>query len=165
VGFQAGNSFAALSRGRPGTSIAAGLAKGDGEQARTQQHKTCRCQGEESVRNEVMITHGAPADHDAGPDLLKISESAFVGKSTACRGQSGPRTKPVIGMGQKNAGADQAHKCCHCLNHRIVHRAPARGQNDCRTAQSKEFPQPIEDRARLMISRNRFVGRTVAAGE
>jgi hypothetical protein len=57
-----------------------GLAKCNSEQARTQQHKTGRGQREESVGNEVMITHCAPTARDAGPNLLKISESAFFAK-------------------------------------------------------------------------------------
>ena len=48
------------------------------EQARAQQHEAGRRQCEESVGHEVMITHDTPATLDAGPNSLKISESAFL---------------------------------------------------------------------------------------
>jgi hypothetical protein len=59
----------------------AGLTKCDGEQARAQHNKADRSQREESIGHEVMIAHGAPAGHDAGPNLLKMSESAVLQKA------------------------------------------------------------------------------------
>ena len=46
------------------------LAEGDSEQARAQQHKAGRSQGEEAVGHEVMIAHVAPVTLDAGPKML-----------------------------------------------------------------------------------------------
>jgi hypothetical protein len=54
-----------------------GLVECDREQARTEQQKAGCGDCEESIGYEVMITHGAPFTLDAGPSLLKISESAF----------------------------------------------------------------------------------------
>jgi hypothetical protein len=57
-----------------------GLAERDSQQTRAQQHKAGRRQREESVGHKVMVTHHTSAAHDAGPNLLKISESTFLQK-------------------------------------------------------------------------------------
>jgi hypothetical protein len=75
---------------------AARLAECESEQAGIQQHEAGRSWREESVGHEVMITHRTPAATDAGPNLLKISESAFCGGVASgairSRGQVSPRT-------------------------------------------------------------------------
>ena len=53
------------------------LAEGDGQQARAEQHEAGCGQRQKSIGNEVMITHGTPAVPDAGPNPLKLSESAL----------------------------------------------------------------------------------------
>jgi hypothetical protein len=56
------------------------LAERDREQARAQQHEAGCGQREEAVRyaivgHEIMGSHHTPATLDAGPNLLKVSES------------------------------------------------------------------------------------------
>jgi hypothetical protein len=87
------------------------LAESEREQARTKQHQPCCGYCEESFGYQIIITHDAPADRDAGPNLLKLSESFFL--------QHGPRTIALISVRNENAGADEAEKCCNCLDHRI----------------------------------------------
>jgi hypothetical protein len=53
------------------------LAEREREQTRAQQHEPGCRQCEESVRDEVMITHDTPATLNAGPNSLKFSKSAF----------------------------------------------------------------------------------------
>jgi hypothetical protein len=64
-------------------------------------------------------------------------------------------------MGQEEAGANKAHKCCNRLDHREVHCASRRGQDDCRLAQSKGFAWRIDNRSRLVILRNTIVCRRI----
>jgi hypothetical protein len=54
------------------------LHKCDSEQAGAQHYKASSNQLEETVGYEIIVTHGTPPAPDAGPNLLKISESAFV---------------------------------------------------------------------------------------
>jgi hypothetical protein len=107
-----------------------------------------------------MFTHGAPAARDAGPNLLKISESALsqkVQRYCVPLPKSEPRKEAVICMGKKNAGANQAHKRCNCLDHRNVQSAPARTQRLPRCT-VKRIPSenrkwdPTDDLAQQFIS-------------
>jgi hypothetical protein len=87
-----------------------GLAESDSEQARAKQHKAGCGYREESFGYEIFVTHDAPADSDAGPNLLKLSESLFL--------QKRPRTITFKSVREKNAGADEAEKPCNHLDHR-----------------------------------------------
>jgi hypothetical protein len=87
-----------------------GLAKRDSEQARAKQHKAGCGYREESFGYEIFVTHDAPAERDAGPNLLKLSESFFL--------QHRPRTITFKSVREKNAGADEAEKPCNHLDHR-----------------------------------------------
>jgi hypothetical protein len=87
-----------------------GLAKRHSEQARAKQHKAGCGYREESFGYEIIVTHDAPADRDAGPNLLKLSESLFL--------QNRPRTIALKSVRKKNAGADEAEKHCNHLDHR-----------------------------------------------
>jgi hypothetical protein len=87
------------------------LAEREREQARAKQHQACCGYCEESFGYEIIVTHDAPADRDAGPNLLKLSESFPL--------QHRPRTIALISVRNENAGADEAEKCCNCLDHRI----------------------------------------------
>jgi hypothetical protein len=87
------------------------LAEREREQARAKQHEACCGYCEESFGYEIVVTHDAPADRDAGPNLLKLSESFPL--------QHRPRTIAFISVRNENAGADEAEKCCNCLDHRI----------------------------------------------
>jgi hypothetical protein len=116
---------------KPAAGLPAGLAKRNSDQAGAQQHETGRRQREETVGHKVMFTHVAPAARDAGPNLLKISESALsqkVKRYCVPPPKSESRKEAVICMGKKNAGANQAHERCNCLDHRNVQSAPARTQ-------------------------------------
>src|SRR5258705_8329562 len=104
-----------------------------------------------------MVTHDTPATFDTGPNSLKISKSALFERSVlVVSPRSDPRAKTVKCVGKKNAGANQAQKRCNCLNHRKDPFRPGGERTTCRLAQSKGFPGQIEDRARLMLSYNRF---------
>jgi len=96
--------------GQPTEVRVPGLAEGECEQARAKQHEACCGYCEESFGYEIIVTHDAPADRDAGPNLLKLSESSLL--------QRWPRTIALISVREKNAGADEAEKCCNCLDHR-----------------------------------------------
>jgi hypothetical protein len=108
-----------LSRGRnrllinrPGHSKfgVPGLAKRHSEQARAKQHKAGCGYREEAFGYEIIVTHDAPADRNAGPNLLKLSESFLL--------QHRPRTITLKSVREKNAGADEAEKRCNHLDHR-----------------------------------------------
>jgi hypothetical protein len=88
----------------------AGLAESEREQARAKQHEAGCGYREESLGYEIFVTHDAPADRDAGPNLLKLSESFLL--------QHRPRTIALISVRNENAGADEAEKCRNCLDHR-----------------------------------------------
>jgi hypothetical protein len=87
-----------------------GLAESEREQARAKQHEAGCGYCEESFGYEIIVTHDAPADRDAGPNLLKLSESLFL--------QNRPRTIALKSVRKKNAGADEAEKHCNHLDHR-----------------------------------------------
>jgi hypothetical protein len=76
------------------------LAESEREQARAKQHQAGCGYGEESFGHEIVATHDAPADRDAGPNLLKLSESSLL--------QRRPRTIALISVSEENAGADEA---------------------------------------------------------
>jgi hypothetical protein len=88
----------------------AGLAERDREQARAKQHKAGCGYREEAFGDKIIVTHDAPADCNAGPNLLKLSESFFL--------QHRPRTIAFKSVREKNAGADEAEKPCNHLDHR-----------------------------------------------
>jgi hypothetical protein len=90
--------------GRPG------LAESEREQARAKQHETGCGYCEKSFGDKVVVTHDAPADRHAGPNLLKFSESSPL--------QHRPRTIALISVRNENAGADEAEKRCNHLDHR-----------------------------------------------
>jgi hypothetical protein len=130
------------------------------EQARAQQHKAGRSQREEAVGHEVMVTHGAPVALDAGPNSLKISESAFLQKRYCCgrrRDQALDR-KPSNAWARKMPALTRPKKAVTVSIIATVH-WPRLRQNDRRVAQSKEFRGKIENRVRLMIWCNSLVGR------
>ena len=69
------------------------LTESESEQARAQQHEAGRCQRQETTGDIITITHGTPAIRDAGPNCLnagpnylKISESAFERGTGPSRG-------------------------------------------------------------------------------
>jgi hypothetical protein len=105
------------------TSLENALAESEREQARAKQHEACCGYCEEAFGYEIIVTHDAPADCDAGPNLLKLSESFPL--------QHRPRTIALISVRNENAGADEAEKCCNCLDHRICPCAPG-DRNDRR---------------------------------
>jgi hypothetical protein len=112
-------------RARRGTSArSAGLAEREREQARAKQHEACCGYCEESFGYEIIVTHDAPADRDAGPNLLKLSESSLL--------QHRPRTIALISVSEENAGADEAEKRCNHLDHRNCPCAPGTDRNDRR---------------------------------
>jgi hypothetical protein len=86
------------------------LAESEREQARAKQHKTGCGYREEAFGDEIIVTHDAPAACDAGPNLLKLSESSPL--------QHRPRTIAFISVREENAGADEAEKRCNHLDHR-----------------------------------------------
>jgi hypothetical protein len=90
--------------------VPGGLAESEREQARAKQHEAGCGYREESFGDKIVVTHDAPADRDAGPNLLKLSESFLL--------QHRPRTIAFISVSKENAGADEAEKCCNCLDHR-----------------------------------------------
>jgi hypothetical protein len=97
-----------------------GLAESEREQARAKQHETGCGYREEAFGDEISVTHDAPADRDAGPNLLKLSESLLL--------QRRPRTIALISVRKENAGADEAEKRCTHLDHRNCPCAPSREQ-------------------------------------
>jgi hypothetical protein len=108
------------------------LAESEGDQARAKQHQAGCGYCEESFGYEIVVTHDAPADRDAGPNLLKLSESFPL--------QHRPRTIAFISVSNENAGADEAEKCCNCLDHRICPKRPwLRTETTGEAAQSKGF--------------------------
>jgi hypothetical protein len=109
----------------------AGLAEREGEQARAKQHETCCGYCEESFGDKIVVTHDAPADRDAGPNLLKLSESFLL--------QHRPRTIALISVSEENAGADEAEKCCNCLDHRNCPCAPGRQKRYAGLHSQKDF--------------------------
>jgi hypothetical protein len=76
------------------------LAESERDQTRAKQHEACCGHCEESFGYEIIVTHDAPADRDAGPNLLKLSESLPL--------QHRPRTIALISVSNENAGADEA---------------------------------------------------------
>jgi hypothetical protein len=77
-----------------------GLAESEREQARAKQHQASCGYCEESFGYQIIVTHDAPADRDAGPNLLKLSESSLL--------QHRPRTIALISVRNEDAGADEA---------------------------------------------------------
>jgi hypothetical protein len=78
----------------------AGLNERESEQTRAQQHQAGHCQREESVGHKVMITHTAPTARDADPNLLKISESAFLQKVLRAPAEIRPSNESLQTRGQ-----------------------------------------------------------------
>ena len=60
----------------------------ESQQARAQQHETGCSQCEETVGHQIMSTHVAPATLKAGPNLLKLSESAGLNEVVIAQGQA-----------------------------------------------------------------------------
>jgi hypothetical protein len=104
-----GRPIAVLGRATSGQD-GRGLAESDGEQARAKQHEAGCGYREEALGHEIVVKHDAPAERDAGPNLLKLSESFFL--------QHRPRTIAFKSVRKKNAGADEAEKPCNHLDHR-----------------------------------------------
>jgi hypothetical protein len=122
---------------RPGYSSSGvpGLAESEREQARAKQHQACCGYCEESFGYEIVVTHDAPADRDVGPNLLKLSESFPL--------QHRPRTIAFISVRNENAGADEAEKCCNCLDHRNCPCAPG-DRNDMRGRTVKRISSRLQ---------------------
>jgi hypothetical protein len=120
-----------------------GLGESKREQARAKQHQTGRGYCEESFGYEIIMTHDAPADRDAEPNLLKLSESLSL--------QHRPRTIAFISVRNENAGADEAEKYCNHLDHRNCPSRPWKTETTGGAAQSKGFragyrnPNPTDD--------------------
>jgi hypothetical protein len=125
---------------RPGHFRSGGprLAESEREQARAKQHQAGCGYCEESFGYEIVVTHDAPADCDAGPNLLKLSESFPL--------QHRPRTITFISVRKENAGADEAEKCCNCLDHRNCPKRPwLWTETTGEAAQSKGFRTGAEN--------------------
>jgi hypothetical protein len=101
-----------------------GLAERNSEQARAKQHQTGCGYREEAFGDEVIVTHDAPAERDAGPNLLKLSESLLL--------QNRPRTVALKSVRKKNAGAEDAEKPCNHLDHRNCPSSPFADRNAMR---------------------------------
>jgi hypothetical protein len=86
------------------------LGKRHSEQARAEQHEAGCGYGEKSFGDQIVLTHDAPAECDAGPDLLKLSELLVL--------QNGARAIALKSVRKKNAGADKAEKHGNHLDHR-----------------------------------------------
>jgi hypothetical protein len=124
-----------------------GLAERDREQARAKQHKAGCGYCEESFGDEIVVTHDAPADCDAGPNLLKLSESLAL--------QHRPRTIALISVRNENAGADEAEKRCNHLDHRNLSlSALGRQKRQARPHSQKDFEPAPKIAIRLMIWSN-----------
>jgi hypothetical protein len=120
-----------------------GLGESEGEQARAKQHETGCGYREEAFGDKITISHDAPADDDAGPNLLKLSESLSL--------QHRPRPIAFISVREKNAGADEAEKRCNHLDH---HTCPCPSRQQKRHAgphSQKDFEPLAEIAIRLMI--------------
>jgi hypothetical protein len=131
----------------------AGLAESEREQARAKQHEACCGYCEESFGYEIIITHDAPADRDAGPNLLKLSESFPL--------QHRPRTIALISVRNENAGADEAEKCRNCLDHRNCPYTPlGRQKRQAGPHSQKDFEPAAKIAIRLMIWSNTAFRRT-----
>jgi hypothetical protein len=106
-----------------------------------------------------MFTHGAPAARDAGPNLLKISESALRKRSKGiayrCRNQSLEK-KPSYAWARKTPALIRPINAV-IVSIIVMSNPPLLEHNDCHVAQSKEFRRRIENGTRLMIWRNSFV--------
>jgi hypothetical protein len=113
------------------TSLENALAESEGEQARAKQHEAGCGYCEESFGYEIIVTHDAPAEYDAAPNLLKLSESFPL--------QHRPRTIAFIGVRKKNAGADEAEKHCNHLDHRNYPLRPWLDRNDRRARTVKRI--------------------------
>jgi hypothetical protein len=116
----------ATGRGRRGGSV-----KGDGDEARAQQHKAGCCQREKSIGDEIVATHDAPALVDDRPILLKISESP-------CRQADAAAAISLKCVREEDAGAEQAENCRYRFDHRRGPYAPS-AKDRMRLAQSKRF--------------------------
>ena len=132
----------------------AGLAESESEQARAEQHEARRSQRQESTGDIVTITHCTPAVPDAGPNNLKLSESAFE------RGTASPRRDQALDRKPSNAWAMKIpalNRPKNAVTVSIIAKilcAPIANRTTCPAAQSKEFPIGNENRTRLMIWRN-----------
>jgi hypothetical protein len=115
------------------------LAERKCQQARAQQHQAGRGQCEKSAGDQIVVTHDTPATSDAGPNLLKLSESPgryavmrLLGRNCPQTFQirtSGPGTITLERMGQENPRAHQAHNRRNRLNHRKIPLRPASPPN------------------------------------
>src|SRR5882672_6189712 len=66
-----------------------------------------------------MIAHVTPSASDARPNLLKLSERTLPKQvMRASTRPSGPIKNALKCVSNKNPGANQAHQCCNCLDHR-----------------------------------------------
>src|SRR6267142_5079941 len=104
-----------------------------------------------------MVTHHTPTTPDTGPNSLKISKSAFLKEVRRCsrRDQTLER-KPSNAWARKMPALIRPR---NAVTVSIIAKDPFRPGGErttCRLAQSKGFPGQIEDRARLMLSYNRF---------
>jgi hypothetical protein len=77
-----------LDRRPPRNIPSSALNERESQQARAQQHETGCGQCEEAVGHQVMSTHVAPATLEAGPNSLKLSESACLNAVVIAQGQA-----------------------------------------------------------------------------
>jgi hypothetical protein len=94
-----------------------------------------------------------PLSIDDHPILLKISESPRRQTDAA-----GPGTIALVGVRQKNAGAEKCENCRYRFDHRRCPLEPRRHNTTCKAAQSKRFRALAGIGSRLMISGNRYRG-------
>ena len=130
------------------------LAERESEQTRAQQHEAGRCQRQETTGDIITITHGTPAVLDAGPNYLKISESAFErGTASLARDQALDR-KPSNAWAMKIPALNRPKNAITVSIIAAFLCAPKANKTTCPAAQSKEFLAGSENRTRLMIWRN-----------
>ena len=138
---------------RSSATCRAGLAERESQQARAQHHKAGCGQREEAIGNKVVITHDTPSTLDARPNLLKLSESAFL-KEVSASPRSGPRAIALKCVGKENPGSKQSQESRNRLNHRKCPLRPRPAQNDMPPRTVKRIP-----------CRNRKSGRTDDLGQ
>ena len=140
------------------------LAESESEQARAQQHEARRCQRQESAGDIITITHGTPAIPDAGPNYLKLSESAFERTAGSPRRDQALDRKPSNAWAMKMPALNRPKNAVTVSIIANILCAPKANKTTCPAAQSKEFLAGNENRTRLMIWRNSCRQQTARGG-
>jgi hypothetical protein len=94
----------------------------ESKQARAQEQEARRSYRQKSIRYEVMVTHSAPANFNARPNLLKFSVRARWAGSMRQLGLRPEHTFEC--MSQENPRAHQTHNRHECLEHRKIPLCP-----------------------------------------